>query len=61
MAGSMDGLALAQYASSRWPPLHFVIVSGGIAPLIDEMPVGAVFLAKPYADAEIIHLIRSFA
>ncbi len=53
MAGSMDGLALARWAAGRWPPLRFIIVSGGKSPLVQEMPAGAIFLTKPYADATI--------
>jgi CheY-like chemotaxis protein len=48
MPGSMDGLKLALYAAKRWPPLKFVIVSGGPFPLIEEMPDGAHFHRKPY-------------
>ncbi|MDB5580040.1 MAG: hypothetical protein JWR80_5216 [Bradyrhizobium sp.] len=47
MAGSMDGLALTRWVAGRWPPLRFIIVSGGTSPQIHEMPVGAIFLAKP--------------
>jgi two-component system, response regulator PdtaR len=60
MAGSMDGLALARYAADRWPPLHFIIVSGGVTPLASQMPLGAMFLKKPYGRVAIDHLIRGF-
>ena len=49
MAGTMDGLGLARLAADRWPPLRFIIVSGVLSPMADEMPVGAIFLSKPYA------------
>lgn len=52
MAGSMDGLALT-LAADRWPPLRFIIVSGGLSSKVAEMPVGAIFLSKPYADSSI--------
>ncbi len=61
MAGSMDGLALAHLAADRWPPLRFIIVSGGVSPKGDEMPVGAIFLSKPYADISIATSIAQHA
>lgn len=61
MEGSMDGIALTHYAAGRWPPLRFIIVSGGVTPRLDELPVGAVFLAKPYADAAVGRCIAQFA
>lgn len=51
MEGSMDGIALTHWAAGRWPPLRFIIVSGGRIAATHDMPVGAIFLAKPYADA----------
>jgi CheY-like chemotaxis protein len=61
MAGAMDGLDLARYAARRWPPLYFIIVSGGLTPSIEQMPAGAMFLAKPYGSRAIDRLIRGFA
>jgi hypothetical protein len=61
MAGSMDGLALALLAADRWPSLRFIIASGGLSPRIDEMPVGAIFLSRPYADAAIATPITQHA
>jgi CheY-like chemotaxis protein len=58
MAGSMDGLALARYASGRWPPLRFIIVSGGATPVSGDMPNGAIFLAKPYVDNDLSSVIQ---
>jgi two-component system, response regulator PdtaR len=60
MAGSMDGLALTHWAAGRWPPLRFIIVSGGVSPQVDEMPAGAMFVAKPYTDSAIGRLIADF-
>lgn len=53
MPGSMDGLKLAMYASRRWPPLKFIIVSGRPFPVTAEMPNGTHFHAKPYFPASI--------
>lgn len=59
MAGTMDGLGLARLAAERWPPLRFIIVSGVLSPCVDEMPVGAIFLSKPYAESAIASSIAS--
>ncbi len=61
MAGSMDGLQLAEYARHRWPPLKFIIVSGNHAATAIEMPEGARFFPKPYHAAAIGDAIRAFA
>jgi len=61
MEGSMDGIALTHWAAGRWPPLRFIIVSGGMTPKLHEIPPGAAFLAKPYADAAVGQLIAEFA
>ncbi len=60
MAGTMDGLALASLATKRWPPLRFIIVSGGVTPTREQMPVEAVFLTKPYLGSAISGAIASF-
>lgn len=61
MAGSMDGLQLADYARRRWPPLKFIIVSGNHPATAIEMPQGARFFAKPYSSVAIGDAIRAFA
>jgi CheY-like chemotaxis protein len=48
MPGSMDGMKLAMYAHTRWPPLRFIIVSGKPLPGRGEMPDDAHFHPKPY-------------
>lgn len=58
MANSMDGLQLAMYAQRRWPPLRFIIVSGQSKPSPAEMPVGAIFLAKPYPEQDLRAALR---
>lgn len=60
MAGSMDGIALSHWAASRWPPLRFIIASGGLSPKAHEMPAAAVFIAKPYKASAIDEAIKGF-
>lgn len=47
MPGSMDGLALAQAVSERWPDIYIIVVSGQLAESIDA-PAGAAVLSKPF-------------
>ena len=56
MPGVMDGLMLTQHVYSVWPSIALIIVSGGVKPLLRDMPLGSRFLAKPY---NIDHLIRN--
>jgi CheY-like chemotaxis protein len=48
MPGSMDGLKLAHFIRGRWPPVKLIITSGHSIPLTEDMPIGSVFVAKPY-------------
>ncbi|WP_070157727.1 response regulator [Sphingobium phenoxybenzoativorans] len=59
MTGSMDGLQLAAYAYDRWPPLHFIIVSGAQRPSARDMPAHARFFPKPYDTAEVAETLRA--
>jgi CheY-like chemotaxis protein len=49
MPGSMDGIRLAHHVRHRWPPVKIIVASGRIETLLEELPPGSVFLAKPYA------------
>lgn len=60
MAGSIDGLELSNWAAGRWPPLRFIIVSGGTSPKAHQMPVDAVFLTKLYASTAVEEAIAGF-
>ena len=48
MPGTMDGLKLAHYVRSRWPPIHLIIASGKAMVEEADLPSGTRFLAKPY-------------
>ena len=48
MPGSMDGLALAHYVRGRWPPVKIIVTSGYVKVRCDDLPVGAIFVEKPY-------------
>jgi CheY-like chemotaxis protein len=53
MPGRMDGLSLATLVRDRWPAVEIVITSGRICPDEAELPLRALFLAKPYLDVDL--------
>jgi len=61
MAGSMDGLELAAYVRTHWPPVNFIIVSGNHHAVASEMPERSTFIHKPYRDVDIGEAIRAFS
>lgn len=54
MGDGPNGLALARLAAKHRPGLPIVVVSGGVTPTQADLPVGAVFLPKPYHVADIV-------
>ena len=48
MPGSMDGVKLAHYVRTRWPPVKIIVTSGYQHVTPDQLPTGSVFLSKPY-------------
>jgi CheY-like chemotaxis protein len=47
MPGSIDGLRLAHHVRDRWPPIK-IIVTSGLPIDRRQLPLGSLFLAKPY-------------
>lgn len=58
MPGSMDGLKLAKFVRSRWPPIKLIATSGQIAVRDGDLPEGGVFLPKPYDATGIVATLR---
>jgi CheY-like chemotaxis protein len=58
MPGSMDGLKLAHYVRGRWPPVKIIVTSGHVKVTEESLPVGALFMPKPYDPAAITHKIK---
>jgi CheY-like chemotaxis protein len=54
MPGSMDGLKLARFVRSRWPPIKIVTTSGFVKIGTDDLPEGSRFLPKPYRPEQIV-------
>ncbi len=52
LAGHMDGVELAHIAKARNPRLDVVVVSG--RPLLQALPEGAKFWAKPWAPLDVL-------
>jgi CheY-like chemotaxis protein len=48
MPGSMDGVKLAHYVRTRWPPVKIIVTSGYQHLTADQLPKGSLFLSKPY-------------
>src|SRR4029077_11794065 len=60
LPGSMNGLKLATAAKARRPKVNIIIVTGYTAPTNDEIPLGSLFIPKPYNARKIIEAVRHF-
>jgi CheY-like chemotaxis protein len=54
MPGTMDGLELAHHVRAKWPHIALLIASGEAKPVPSSLPVGSVFLAKPYLPDHVV-------
>jgi CheY-like chemotaxis protein len=54
MPGPIDGLKLAHYIRSRWPPIHLIVASGRTVLEESQLPIGATFFSKPYDNNTIV-------
>ena len=61
MPGALDGLGLAQAVHERSPEVGILIGSGRIRPSPAELPLGARFIAKPYAPSALTDAVRAVA
>jgi FixJ family two-component response regulator len=57
MPGSMDGVKLAHYVQTRWPPVKIIVTSGFTHVTPDQLPAGSMFLRKPYGAEQLQHHI----
>ena len=55
-SGRLDGVALAQVASDRWPWIKILITSGtvSVAEIEHRIPAGTTFLRKPWRPTEVL-------
>lgn len=54
MSGSMNGIKLAHYIRSRWPPVELIVASGDATVGEKHLPVGARFFPKPYRESTLV-------
>jgi CheY-like chemotaxis protein len=52
LAGTMDGIELAQIAHERFPELRIVVISAN--PRVSRLPDGTQFIAKPWKPLELL-------
>lgn len=52
LAGTMDGIELAQIARERFPQLRIVVTSAN--PRVSRLPDGTQFIAKPWSPLELL-------
>ncbi len=58
MPGGMDGLKLAAAIRERWPPVKIIVTSGYRRVAVDELPVEAEFMRKPYSPDAVVAAFR---
>jgi CheY-like chemotaxis protein len=58
MPGTIDGLRLAHFVRTRWPPVHIIATSGQLKLRHDDLPKGGRYLAKPYAPSDLTGILR---
>ena len=59
MPGSMDGLKLAHYVRTRWPPVKIIVTSGYRHLTPEQLPNGSIFLSKPYDPEQVRQKIET--
>jgi len=58
MPGTMDGVKLAHFIRDRWPPIQLIVVSGKVGVRESELPAGARFFGKPYAQQQFMRAVN---
>jgi two-component system, response regulator PdtaR len=59
MLGSMNGVELVHIVDGRWPSVKIIVASGKRGLSESDLPIKALFFAKPYHDEEIMFEIRA--
>lgn len=58
LPGAMNGLALVDLVSERWPGVRIVIASGALANLPADAAPGAIRLPKPYGFTHFVETLE---
>ncbi|WP_201859737.1 response regulator [Microvirga soli] len=61
MPPGMNGYELVGHVRRDWPGVEIIVSSGREWPKEDDMPPGAVFLAKPYLNATLVSHVQEAA
>jgi CheY-like chemotaxis protein len=59
LAGTMDGIELAQIAHERFPDLRIIVISA--SPRVSRLPDGTQFIAKPWRPLELLREAHPWA
>ena len=59
MPGPMNGLELVDEVRKRWPSIKILVASGDVRPRLSDLPLGSLFLGKPYRGEAVIAGLRS--
>lgn len=59
MPGKLDGFALARLVGRRWPHIGIIITSGHAVRGDAQVPVGTLFLSKPYRAQALLGRMRA--
>lgn len=58
MPGAMDGIRLAHYIRATYPPVFVMVASGAIRPSAADLPVDALFFAKPFDPRSVLNILH---
>jgi CheY-like chemotaxis protein len=61
MPGSMDGIRLAHCVRDRWPPVQFIVTSSMSKFRDAKLPLGSLFVSKPYSPEQIVQKIEKLS
>jgi CheY-like chemotaxis protein len=59
MPGAVDGVMLAQVATSRWPHIKTILASGQSRSDVQNMPGSSSYLEKPFTYAALTRLLEA--
>lgn len=54
----INGIVLAACVDRRWPTVGIVMTSGKVQPVLGDVPSRALFLPKPYDEANMLAAVR---
>jgi CheY-like chemotaxis protein len=60
LPGGLNGLQMAALVRDRWPAINIIVVTGYSAPRSDEIPLGSLFVPKPYSAQKMMEAVRHF-